>query len=73
MGFADTVRDPAEFKGWLDQIAVICLSEEFQRLRAELESFYRSSDPAKASVRAFADALYAFLSEAEENAAAPVG
>ncbi|WP_334111321.1 hypothetical protein [Thermodesulfitimonas autotrophica] len=63
----------ADFKIWLDQIAVICLSEEFQRLRAELESFYKRSDPAGASVKAFADALYTFLSEAEESAARPAG
>ncbi|MGQ9513074.1 hypothetical protein [Thermodesulfitimonas sp.] len=73
MELAGAAQKPAEFKIWLDQIAVICLSEEFQRLRAELESFYESSDPAGASVKAFADALYTFLSESEENIARPAG
>ncbi|MDI6632403.1 MAG: hypothetical protein AB1507_01840 [Bacillota bacterium] len=59
--------DPNALKVWLDQIALICLSEDFQKLKAELELLYREADPAQADVKAFADALYAFLSEQEEN------
>jgi hypothetical protein len=51
---------------WLDQIALICLSEEFQKLKAELESFYKEVNLSDACVMAFADALYAFLTEHEE-------
>ena len=73
MELAGAAQKLVDFKVWLDQIAIICLSEEFQRLRAELEFLYKRSDPAGASVKAFADALYAFLSEAEEGAARPAG
>uniref|UniRef100_A0A7C2HUY5 Uncharacterized protein n=1 Tax=Ammonifex degensii TaxID=42838 RepID=A0A7C2HUY5_9THEO len=58
---------PNDLKVWLDQIAVICLSEDFQKLKAELELFYKEADPAQADVKAFADALYAFLHEQEEK------
>jgi phytoene/squalene synthetase len=51
---------------WLDQIALICLSEEFHKLKAELESIYREVNFPEAGVAAFADALYAFLTEHEE-------
>jgi len=69
----DPAREPGDFRIWLDQIAVICLSEEFQQLRTELESFYKSFDPSDAEVKAFADALYVLLNEFEESAARPAG
>lgn len=62
-GLAPNVFD---LRIWLDQIASICLSKEFQKLRNELESFYGEVNVPQADVTAFADALYAFLTEHEE-------
>ncbi|MFZ5591260.1 MAG: hypothetical protein ACOY81_05595 [Bacillota bacterium] len=56
-----------EIKEWLGQIAVICLSEDFQSLRWELEAIYQKANVADAGVAAFQDALYAFLAQAEEG------
>ncbi|MEW6448235.1 MAG: hypothetical protein AB1426_09110 [Bacillota bacterium] len=66
---SDLAPKLTDFQVWLNQIAIICLSEDFQRLKAELESFYREADPSKAGVKAFADALYAFLTECEDTVA----
>lgn len=63
----DLAHKPTDFQVWLNQIAIICLSEDFQKLKTELESFYREADPSKAGVKAFADALYAFLTECEDT------
>lgn len=56
-----------EVKRWLSQIALICLSEEFQELRKELESIYRQHDVENVKLVAFQDALYAFLAEEEDG------
>jgi hypothetical protein len=66
LNFTGLASDTADLRTWLDQIALICLSEEFQRLKAELESIYREVNFPEAGVTAFADALYAFLTEHEE-------
>jgi len=52
-----------EIKKWLNYIAVICLSEEFQSLKKELESIYLRSNMEDVQLTAFQDALYAFLSQ----------
>ncbi|MDI6709367.1 MAG: hypothetical protein QMC81_01985 [Thermoanaerobacterales bacterium] len=46
-----------------DDIAVICLSEGFLRLREELETIYASACQSNVSRTAFSDALFAFLAE----------
>ncbi|HIE13378.1 MAG TPA: hypothetical protein EYP63_08150 [Desulfotomaculum sp.] len=66
----DLAQRPADIQVWLNQIAVICLSEDFQRLKDELELYYRQADPSRAGIKAFADALYAFLTEYEDTGAA---
>lgn len=65
MGFS-SLAPASDLRIWLDQIALICLSEEFQKLKAELESFYKEVNLSEACVMAFADALYTFLTEYEE-------
>lgn len=69
MGFPEYDLSEDKMKKWIDQIAVICLSEDFQRLKDELEALYRASgvgDSAEeAGMCAFSDALYAFLAEKE--------
>lgn len=69
MGFPKYDFSEHEMKKWLDHIALICLSEEFQRLKDELERLYLKSringDTEKARQSAFSDALYAFLAEKE--------
>ncbi|RJX20044.1 MAG: hypothetical protein C4570_04490 [Ammonifex sp.] len=66
MNFTGLAPNAANLRIWLDQIALICLSEEFQKLKAELESIYQEVNFPEAGVTAFADALYAFLTEHEE-------
>lgn len=56
-----------EFKQIVQQITVICLSEEFANLRLELETIYAKSEPDNALQAAFQDALYSIL--AQEDAA----
>lgn len=56
-----------ELRKVLNRIAVICLSEEFQRLKQELEDIYRSSNVDNAPLAALSDALYAFLAEQEDE------
>lgn len=46
-----------------EDIAVICLSERFLRLREELEAIYASACQGNVSRIAFSDALFAFLAE----------
>jgi hypothetical protein len=58
-----------EIKKWLNQIALICLSEEFQKLKHELESIYGQSDMEDVGIAAFQDALYAFLAEEDDERA----
>ncbi len=56
-----------EIRAVVSRIAVICLSEEFQRLKQELEEIYRSSNVDNAPLVALSDALYAFLAEEEDD------
>lgn len=58
-----------EIKKWLNHIALICLSDEFQSLKKELESIYSQSNVENFRLTAFQDALYAFLSQEEEDRA----
>lgn len=55
-----------EIKKWLNYIALICVSEEFHSLKMELEVLYQESNVENFRLAAFQDALYAFLSQ-EEN------
>lgn len=69
MGFPKYNLPEDQMKKWIDHIAFICLSEEFQRLKAELEALYLASTTGmgaeEAKISAFSDALYAFLAEKE--------
>ncbi|MGI6604196.1 MAG: hypothetical protein GX062_05250 [Firmicutes bacterium] len=56
----------AELKAMLARIARICVSQEFQSLRAELENIYRREDAENSYLTAFQDALYALLIQGEE-------
>lgn len=56
-----------EVKRWLNHIALICLSEEFQSLKRELESIYVKSNMDNVRITAFQDALYAFLAQEEDR------
>ncbi|MDF9407290.1 MAG: hypothetical protein A4E52_01105 [Pelotomaculum sp. PtaB.Bin013] len=56
-----------EIKKWLNYIALICLSEEFQSLKKELESIYLQSNMENVRLTAFEDALYAFLSQERDE------
>lgn len=56
-----------EMKKWLNHIALICLSDEFQTLKQELESIYLQSDIENVRLTAFQDALYAFLAQEDEE------
>lgn len=55
-----------EMKKLICQIAEICLSEEFQSLRYELESLYFNSGMEDALLTAFQDALITMLAQREE-------
>jgi len=56
-----------EIKKWLNYIALICLSEEFQSLKIELENIYLQSNVENVRLTAFQDALYAFLSQESDE------
>ncbi|HUW63543.1 MAG TPA: hypothetical protein VMW83_02420 [Spirochaetia bacterium] len=58
-----------EIRQWLNSIAVIVLSDEFQALKKELETVYCRSNMDNARIMAFQDALYAFLAEREDECA----
>jgi len=62
-----------EIKKWLNHIAMICLSEEFQSLKKELEIIYLQSNVENFRLTAFQDALYAFMSQEEEDRAYQTG
>ena len=69
MGVPNLDAPEEEIKKWLKHIAVICLSEEFQNLKKELESIYLKSDMDNVRLVAFQDALYAFLAQEEDDEA----
>ncbi|RKO66328.1 hypothetical protein [Desulfofundulus salinus] len=56
-----------EIKKWLNHIALICLSEEFQELKKELEQIYRQCQVENYTLVAFVDALYAFVAQEEDS------
>lgn len=58
-----------EIKKWLNHIALICLSEEFQSLKKELEAIYLQSKVENVQLAAFQDALYAFLNQDDDEKA----
>ncbi|MCL6611905.1 MAG: hypothetical protein K6T66_10250 [Peptococcaceae bacterium] len=62
-----------EIKKWINHIALICLSEDFQKLKKELEAIYSRSKVEDFRVAAFQDALYAFLAQEEEGPAVKSG
>jgi hypothetical protein len=56
-----------EIKNLLNHIAMICLSEEFQVLKKELETIYLQANMENVRLTAFQDALYAFLAQDEDE------
>ncbi|MDA8211878.1 MAG: hypothetical protein M0021_08380 [Clostridia bacterium] len=56
---ADSRED--ELKRFIQQISAICMSEEFQVLRKELEAMYVRCKVENATIIAFQDALYSLL------------
>lgn len=56
-----------EIKKWLNFIALICLSDEFQSLKMELENIYLQWNVENVRLTAFQDALYAFLAQEEDE------
>jgi hypothetical protein len=56
-----------DIKKWLNHIAMICLSEEFQSLKKELETIYHQANVENVRLTAFQDALYAFLSQGKDE------
>lgn len=60
-----------EIRKWLNHIALICLSEEFQSLKKELEAIYLQSNVENVQLAAFQDALYAFLNQDDEENTQP--
>lgn len=58
-----------DIKKWLNQIALICLSDEFQALKNELEKIYLRDNVQDVGLAAFQDALYAFLAEKDNERA----
>ena len=74
MGVSKIDLPEAEIKKWLKHIALICLSEDFQNLKKELEKIYQQSDIEEdAQIAAFQDALYAFLAQEEDDLACRTG
>jgi hypothetical protein len=67
MGVPKLDSPEEEIKRWVNHIALICLSEDFQTLKKELETVYKRSDIEDFRTMAFQDALYAFLAQEEEN------
>lgn len=62
-----------EIKKWVNHIALICLSDDFQKLKRELEAIYSRSEIEDFRTVAFQDALYAFLAQEEEALALKSG
>ncbi|GAB6180701.1 hypothetical protein JCM14036_20200 [Desulfotomaculum defluvii] len=67
MGYPKFDTPEEEVKRWLNHIALICVSEEFQSLKRELESLYVRSNMDNVRLTAFQDALYAFLAQEDED------
>ncbi|MHB8172027.1 MAG: hypothetical protein ACYDG6_10900 [Thermincolia bacterium] len=56
-----------ELKAFVRKISVICMSEEFQILKKELELMYLRCKMDNALMVAFQDALFALLAQEEES------
>ncbi|AEF94343.1 hypothetical protein Desca_1488 [Desulfotomaculum nigrificans CO-1-SRB] len=67
MGYPKFDSPEEEVKRWLKHIALICVSEEFQCLKRELESLYVKSNMDNVRIAAFQDALYAFLAQEDDE------
>ncbi|AEG60163.1 hypothetical protein [Desulforamulus ruminis] len=67
MGYPKFDTPEEEVKRWLNHIALICVSEEFQSLKRELESLYVKSNLDNVRITAFQDALYAFLAQEDDE------
>ncbi|MHB8156994.1 MAG: hypothetical protein ACYDEQ_06320 [Desulfocucumaceae bacterium] len=67
MGVPKLDSPEEEIKKWLNHIALICLSDDFQTLKKELENLYSKSNIDDFRIMAFQDALYAFLAQEEES------
>jgi len=61
-----------EIKKWINHISLICLSEEFQSLKKELETIYLQANMKNVQLVAFQDALYAFLNQGKDEKAQTV-
>ena len=61
-----------EIRKWINHISLICLSEEFQSLKKELETIYLQANMKNVQLVAFQDALYAFLNQGKDEKAQPV-
>ncbi|MFZ5597906.1 MAG: hypothetical protein ACOY31_12950 [Bacillota bacterium] len=66
MGVPKLDSPEEEIKKWVNHIALICLSEDFQKLKKELEVIYSGLNIEDYMITAFKDALYAFLSQEDE-------
>ncbi|MEG6615714.1 hypothetical protein V6C27_04640 [Peptococcaceae bacterium 1198_IL3148] len=67
MGVPKCDSPDEEIKLWLNHIALICLSDEFQSLKRELETQYVKSNMDNVRLVAFQDALFAFLAQNDEE------
>lgn len=56
-----------ELKMFIQQISAICISEEFQVLRKELEAMYVRCKVENATIIAFQDALYSLLVQGDSG------
>lgn len=62
MGSPTLVND-AEIRHVVRQVTLICMSNEFRRLQAELLSTYRSAGEPEPETAAFQDALFSLMAE----------
>lgn len=62
MGNLTPVND-AEIRHVVRQVTLICMSNEFRRLQAELLSAYRSAGEPEPEAAAFQDALFSLMAE----------
>ncbi|HAU31488.1 MAG: hypothetical protein XD78_0639 [Desulfotomaculum sp. 46_296] len=70
MGDPNFNSSEEEIKKWINSISLICLSDEFQELKNELEQIYRQANVENPAIIAFQDALFAFIAQEEENRSA---
>jgi hypothetical protein len=70
MGDPSFSSSEEEIKKWISSISLICLSDEFQELKNELEQIYRQANIDNPAITAFQDALFAFIAQEEENRSA---